>query len=47
MVAMCVFPFVAKPMIQWVTEMSDEAFAAFIEKRKTEVAKFIIDSLRK
>jgi TetR/AcrR family transcriptional regulator len=47
MVSMCVFPFVAKPMIKWVTQMDDETFTQFIQKRKTEVARFIIDSLRK
>lgn len=47
MVSMCIFPFVAKPMIKWVTQMDDEAFTQFIQKRKTEVARFIIDSLRK
>lgn len=47
MVSMCIFPFVAKPMIKWVTQMDDEAFKQFIEKRKTEVSKFIIDSIRK
>jgi TetR/AcrR family transcriptional regulator len=47
MVSMCIFPFVAKPMIKWVTQMDDEQFKQFIQKRKTEVARFIIDSLRK
>jgi AcrR family transcriptional regulator len=47
MVSMCIFPFVARPMIQWVHGMSDEAYWQFIEKRKTEVSKFIIDSIRK
>jgi TetR/AcrR family transcriptional regulator len=47
MVSMCIFPFVARPMIQWVHQMNDEAFRQFIEKRKTEVSKFIIDSIRK
>lgn len=47
LVSMCIFPFVARPMIQWVTQMDDDTFKQFIEKRKTEVSKFIIDSIRK
>lgn len=47
MVSMCIFPFAGKPMIQWVTKMSEEDFKEFMEQRKTEVAKFIIDSIRK
>jgi TetR/AcrR family transcriptional regulator len=47
MVSMCIFPFVARPMIQWVHGMTDDAYWQFIEKRKTEVSKFIIDSIRK
>ena len=47
MVSMCIFPFLARPMIQWVTAMSDEAFRQFIDKRRKEVSMFIIDSIRK
>lgn len=47
MVSMCIFPFVAKPMIQWVSKMNDTQFKQFMELRKTEVATFIIDSIRK
>lgn len=47
MVSMCIFPFVARPMVQYATGISDEAFWQFMERRKTEVSKFIIDSIRK
>lgn len=47
MVSMSVFPFLARPMLQWVTQMNDEAFRQFIEERKKHVSKFIIDSIRK
>jgi hypothetical protein len=47
MVSMCIFPFLSRPLMQWVTETSDEDYRQFIEKRKTEVPKFIIDSIRK
>ena len=47
MVSMCVFPFVGKPMIQFIFGINDTQFRALLEQRKTEVAKFIIDSIRK
>lgn len=47
MVSLCIFPFVAKPVVQWVLKMDEKAYSAFIEARKTEVATFIIDSIRK
>jgi TetR/AcrR family transcriptional regulator len=47
MVSMCIFPFVARPMIQWITKTTDAQFRQLMEQRKTEVAKFIIDSIRK
>lgn len=47
MVSLCIFPFVARPVVQWVLKMDDKAYKEFIEARKTEVAKFIIDSIRK
>ena len=47
MVSMCIFPFVAKPMILTTLNLSESAFAALMEERKKAVPKFIIDSLRK
>lgn len=47
MVSMCIFPFVARPMIQGLMQLDDGAFQQFIEARKKEVPKFIIDSIRK
>jgi TetR/AcrR family transcriptional regulator len=46
MLAMCIFPFAARPMIQGFIFKNDEkVFDAFLEKRKTEVADFIIKAI--
>ena len=46
MLAMCIFPFAARPMIQGFVFKNDEkAFELFLEKRKTEVANFIIKAI--
>jgi AcrR family transcriptional regulator len=48
MLAMCIFPFAARPIIQGFILNNDEAaFDVFIEKRKTAVTQFIINSIKK
>lgn len=48
MLAMCIFPFVAKPILQGVIFQDDKQhYDAFIQERKTEVADFIINSIKK
>ena len=47
MFAMCVFPFVAKPMLQFATTISDHQFMELMEQRKTVIPNFIIDAIRK
>jgi TetR/AcrR family transcriptional regulator len=47
MVSLCIFPFLARPLVQWVTKKNDAAFIEMMEERKTEVPRFIIDSIRK
>ena len=47
MFAMCVFPFVAKPMLQFATTVTDTQFKELMEDRKTIVPIFIIDAIRK
>lgn len=44
--ALCVFPFLAKPIIQLVSQMDNAEFRAMIEDRKQSVPKFIIDSIK-
>lgn len=38
---MCVFPFMAKPMLKKMSNMNDEQFQEFMEKRIPEVQKYI------
>jgi TetR/AcrR family transcriptional regulator len=47
MLAMCIFPFAARPMVQGFIFKNDaKVFEQFIEKRKTEVAEFIIKAIK-
>ena len=47
MVSMCIFPFLARPMVQWVTKATDEEFVKLMEMRKKTVVKFVLDSIKK
>ncbi|MCK5822464.1 MAG: TetR/AcrR family transcriptional regulator [Bacteroidales bacterium] len=48
LISLCVFPFIAKPLAQALIFNNEEKeFLNFIEKRKIEVAEFIINSIRK
>jgi TetR/AcrR family transcriptional regulator len=47
MLSLCLFPFIARPMFQMVTNISDASFKKMMENRKTEVAEFIIQSIKK
>ena len=47
LLAMTIFPFVAKPMLTRNLRLSDLQFCSIMEERRKEVPKFIIDSIRK
>lgn len=47
LVSMCIFPFIGKPMVKMILDMDEEEFQTFLEKRKTDVAEFIIASIHK
>ena len=47
MLSLCVFPFVARPVIQLIGGMDRTRFNTMIEQRKKEVPKLIIDSIKK
>ncbi|HNG89398.1 MAG TPA: TetR/AcrR family transcriptional regulator [Saprospiraceae bacterium] len=45
-IAMCVFPFVGKPMIRILLGMSTGEMDAFMKERKAQVTEFVLASLR-
>jgi AcrR family transcriptional regulator len=48
MLAMCIFPFAARPIIEgFIFKNDTEEFNRFLEKRKKEVTQFIINSIKK
>jgi len=47
MVSLCIFPFLARPVVQYVAKANNAQFNQLMEQRKKEVAQFIIDSIRK
>ena len=46
MVSLCIFPFVAKPMMRIVIGMNAQEMKVFLDERKEEVLRFILASLR-
>jgi AcrR family transcriptional regulator len=47
MVSLCIFPFLARPMVQWVTKTNDEQFMKMMQERKKSAVQFVIDSIKK
>lgn len=47
MVSLCIFPFLARPMVQWVTKTNDEEFMKMMQQRKRSAVQFVIDSIKK
>jgi TetR/AcrR family transcriptional regulator len=47
MVSLCIFPFLARPMVQWITKTNDEEFMKMMQQRKKTVVQFVIDSIKK
>jgi TetR/AcrR family transcriptional regulator len=45
--SLCLFPFVARPMLQHVSGLSTTQFNQMMEKRKTEIPQLIIESIKK
>jgi AcrR family transcriptional regulator len=45
-VSLNIFPFVGKPLIMAFANINDKAFKKLIEDRKTEVANFIVNSIK-
>lgn len=47
MISMCIFPFIGKPFLSALLFQDSEAFDQFLEERKKEVPRFIINSIQK
>ena len=46
LLGLCLFPFIARPMISAALQMDEKRFAQFIEYRKKELAAFFLAALR-
>ena len=46
-IALNIFPFLGKPLVKAFADKDEKAFKEFIESRKTEVANFIINSIKR
>ena len=46
-ISMTIFPFVAKPILHYMTDMDDQQYREFIESRKVEIPRFIIDAIKR
>ncbi|OHX65201.1 TetR/AcrR family transcriptional regulator [Flammeovirga pacifica] len=46
-IAACVFPFIAKPLVSSLTDVAGESFDEYLEKRKLELPKIILDGIKK
>lgn len=42
---LCIFPYLAKPIIQNVFSMKDEEYQAYLESRQTEIIDFVLKSI--
>jgi TetR/AcrR family transcriptional regulator len=47
LLSMCVFPFMARPIIQGLLQVDEKTFNHFMGQRKEEITKFVIDAIRK
>lgn len=46
-IGLCVFPLIARPMIETVFKMDDKQYKEFLENRKKELPKFILNAVKK
>lgn len=45
LLGMCLFPFVARPVVQGVLKKSEEEYRAFLQERKSEIIQFVLQSI--
>lgn len=46
-IGLCVFPLIARPMIETIFDMNDDQYQQFLEQRKKELPKFILNTVKK
>lgn len=46
-IGLCVFPFIARPMIETVFDMNDKQYKQFLNNRKKELPEFILNAIKK
>lgn len=46
-ISLCVFPYIGKPMLQFVFGIDELQYRMILEQRKNEIASFIINSIKK
>jgi TetR/AcrR family transcriptional regulator len=44
-IAMCIFPFVARPIVQNIFNMNNDEYQAYLESRQTEIIDFVLKSI--
>ena len=47
MLSLCVFPFIARPMVSNIFKMNEKEYQAYLDTRKKELPTFIINGLKK
>jgi len=45
LLAMCIFPFVARPVIKGILKKNDDEYQRFLEERKEQIIQFIMNSM--
>ena len=44
-IAMCIFPYIARPIVQNIFTMNDDAYNSYLESRETEIVEFVLKSI--
>jgi len=44
-IAMCIFPFVARPIVQNIFDMDNQEYQSYLESRQTEITDFVLKSI--
>jgi TetR/AcrR family transcriptional regulator len=45
-IAMCIFPFVARPIVQNIFNMNNDEYQAYLESRQNEIIDFVLKSIK-